>query len=384
MALIDAFKHEFGFAQHLTCFIHVRRNVKDKLREYSISSQLATEILDDVFGKKLGSVYIKGLVDSIDTADFDEKEKMLFVKWRNSEHTSESNIEGFIDWFHRFKSPVVRESMISAVREECGLGSPPMPFTTNSSETANYLLKHKVNYKRNELPVFLDKLQQLIKEQEREFEKAVIGRGKYELRSQYRCWYVPESKWFSMNGKQRELHLKKFAGASLSDIPESDAEIRIGRDVSISSTLSVQVDTFACQVRVPRNCLEGIWNKAAELLKTKDAIVKAPGFSDDSKFVLSYSGKRPHLVVPKKGDTFACDLECPNWKGLGICAHSVAVAELCNKLPQFISEFKHAKKNPNITTLAKATMPKGRGRKGSIAPRKKAKTNTTPIETING
>jgi len=22
-ALIDAFKHEFGFAQHLTCFIHV-------------------------------------------------------------------------------------------------------------------------------------------------------------------------------------------------------------------------------------------------------------------------------------------------------------------------------------------------------------------------
>ena len=52
--------------------------MKDKLREYSISSQLATEILDDVFGKKLGSVYIKGLVDSIDTADFDEKEKMLF------------------------------------------------------------------------------------------------------------------------------------------------------------------------------------------------------------------------------------------------------------------------------------------------------------------
>ena len=103
--------------------------MKDKLREYSISSQLATEILDDVFGKKLGSVYIKGLVDSIDTADFDEKEKMLFVKWRNSEHTSESNIEGFIDWFHRFKSPVVRESMISAVREECGLGSPPMPVS---------------------------------------------------------------------------------------------------------------------------------------------------------------------------------------------------------------------------------------------------------------
>ena len=122
--------------------------MKDKLREYSISSQLATEILDDVFGKKLGSVYIKGLVDSIDTADFDEKEKMLFVKWRNSEHTSESNIEGFIDWFHRFKSPVVRESMISAVREECGLGSPPMPFIHDySCRNCNYLtLSTQVNH----------------------------------------------------------------------------------------------------------------------------------------------------------------------------------------------------------------------------------------------
>ena len=26
--LIEAFKHEFGFSQHLLCSIHVRRNVK--------------------------------------------------------------------------------------------------------------------------------------------------------------------------------------------------------------------------------------------------------------------------------------------------------------------------------------------------------------------
>lgn len=226
--------------------------------------------------KKIGSVHIKGLVDSLDITQFDENEQKLFTKWRNSENTSKSDIEGFIDWFRRFKSPVVRDSMISCVREECGLGSPPMPFTTNASESANFLLKHKVDYKRNELPVFLDKLQELIKEQEREFEKAIIGRGKYELRTQYRSWHIPESKWFAMNSKQREMHLKKFAGASLNDIPECDAGIHIGRDASISSTLSVQLDTFADQVRVPRNCLEGIWNKAAEIPEASDSIVKAP------------------------------------------------------------------------------------------------------------
>lgn len=382
LALIDAFKHEFGFAQHLTCFIHVRRNVKDKLHEYNISSQLSNEVLDDIFGKKMGSVYVKGLVDSTDTDDFDEKVDKLLRKWVDSEHTSASDIEGFINWFQTYKVPVIRDSMIAAIREECGLGSPPAAFTTNASETANYLLKHKVNYKRSELPEFLDKLRQLIQDQQSEVEKAVIGRGKYELRSHYRSWYIPESKWFSMSQSQRTTHLNKFAGASLIDIAESEVnEIRIGRDVTISSTLSVQLDTFASEVRVPRTCLEGIWNKAAELLKTKDAIAQAPGVVD-GYFVLSYSGRRPHLVVQKKGGTFACDSDCPNWKGLGICAHSVAVAEQCSKLPQLVKALKQSKKQPNVTSFAEATMPKGRGRKGSVAPRRKSKPDHTPVETM--
>lgn len=80
--------------------------------------------------------------------------------------------------------------------------------------------------------------------------------------------------------------------------------------------LYLLLDTFADAVRVPQNYLEGIWNKAAELLKTDDAIVPAPGIGADAKFILSYRGKRPHLVIPKKGSIFACDSDCPNWKGI--------------------------------------------------------------------
>lgn len=54
-ALVDAFKHEFGFSQHLTCFIHVRKNIKEKLRECCLSSQSSDEILNDILGKKMGS-----------------------------------------------------------------------------------------------------------------------------------------------------------------------------------------------------------------------------------------------------------------------------------------------------------------------------------------
>ena len=63
--------------------------------------------------------------------------------------------------------------MIRQVREECGLGSPPAPFTTNAYETANYILKHKVNYQRSELPEFLKKLKELIHDQAVEVEKAL-------------------------------------------------------------------------------------------------------------------------------------------------------------------------------------------------------------------
>lgn len=122
----------------------------------------------------------------------------------------------------------------------------------------------------------------------------------------------------------------------------------------------MKIDSFVDSVRVPLNSLEGIWKKASELLKTENAIVPAPVVGTNAKFVLSYRGNRPHLVVPKKGGSFVCDSDCPNWKALSICAHSVAVAEFCHKLPEFVEKFRKSKKSPNLTKFADATMPRGR------------------------
>ena len=149
-ALIDAFKHEFGFAQHLTCFIHVRRNIKEKLRDCCMSNESSDEILSDILGKKMGSVYVKGLVDAQDNKDFEVKMDKLIDKWRSFSQSSSSDLESFIGWFLEHKAPVIQQSMICPVREDCGLGSPPLPFTTNACEAANSVLKKKVNYQRNE------------------------------------------------------------------------------------------------------------------------------------------------------------------------------------------------------------------------------------------
>ena len=148
-----------------------------------------------------------------------------------------------------------------------------------------------------------------------------------------------------MSTSQRELHLQKVLNASvcetssLSDDTCDQSSSCLGRNLTLGSSLSVSVDAVAGSVRVPLNCLEGIWNKAAELLRTDGAIVFSSRCWQGCKIyiVLSYTGQKPHLVVPKKGGSFACDQDCPNWKGLKICSHSVAVADLCGKLPEFIT-----------------------------------------------
>ena len=55
---------------------------------------------------------------------------------------------------------------------------------------------------------------------------------------------------------------------------------------------------------------------------------------------------------------FACDSDCPNWKALRICAHSVAVAKMSGKLPVFIERIKKRNKAPSFSKFAEATMPR--------------------------
>ena len=66
----------------------------------------------------------------------------------------------------------------------------------NASESVNALLKHKVDYKKNELSIFLDKLKEVIDDQERELERAVIDRGKYQFSSEFKHLIKQENNWF--------------------------------------------------------------------------------------------------------------------------------------------------------------------------------------------
>lgn len=217
-ALFDAFSHEFRYAVRLTCFIHFRQNVKRKLQELNYPGSDIKEILDDLFGCRQGSTLSEGLVDSSSEEEFDGKLSVLEEKWEKLGGSLES---GIYEWFVQYKASTMKSTMIKNVREEAGLGVPPEPFSTNASETVNSIIKAHVLYKSSQLMEFVAKLKEVIDEQEREIERAVIGRGKYEFKEEYSHLKVSEVKWFKMSKEEREAHLKKVSQARLSSMSYS-------------------------------------------------------------------------------------------------------------------------------------------------------------------
>ena len=143
--------------------------------------------------------------------------------------------------------------------------------------------------------------------------------------------------------------------------------------------LSVDVSDFSASVLIPSPVLDAIWNKASELLRDDGSLCMVPGGNRKDRIVKSTSSSRPHFVTAKKAGQYVCDGECPNWKSLKICSHSVAAAEHNGDLGAFIQWLKKVKTAPSITKLVTTTMPKGRGRKGCAPPRKKMKK--VPVAT---
>ena len=215
VALYQAFKHSFPHSIHLLCSIHARRNLKSKFTEIGVSQATQQIIIGDIFGKQIGTQYMEGLFDAVSDVQYEEGLHSLCEKWRSLDSHKGGPLHTFIDWFMKYKSSTLREGMLRPIRVQAGLGDPPSVFMTNASESINALLKNKVEYRKNELPVFLDQLKEAIDEQEREVERAVIDRGKYRFRSDYRYLVKHESNWFKMTASQRQAHLNKVSKAVL-------------------------------------------------------------------------------------------------------------------------------------------------------------------------
>lgn len=76
---------------------------------------------------------------------------------------------------------VVQNNMLKPIRMSAGLGNPPEPFYTNDVASLNKVIKHQVKYKSQELPQFVLSMKEMIENQKKDIEKAIIGIGEHRL-----------------------------------------------------------------------------------------------------------------------------------------------------------------------------------------------------------
>ena len=130
------------------------------------------------------------------------------------------------------------QDMLRPIRLNAGLGNPPEAYYNNMPKSANKVIKMGVDFRKNEMTEFNDKMEKVIQQQRRDCESAEINRGPYALANEFLHLQMSPDKWFSLNARQRESHLKKF----WAELPAKDL---LGQNDDEDAT-------FSC-LRVPRS-----------------------------------------------------------------------------------------------------------------------------------
>ena len=117
------------------------------------------EYIQEIFGfVDSDNAVHKGLVDSYTSEEFDVRLQALQFKWDSRElkcfasHKSHSPL--FYMWFTKHIADICRNHTLRSLREDVGLGCPPMAFRTNNSESINAILKDCVGFKKQKWAVF--------------------------------------------------------------------------------------------------------------------------------------------------------------------------------------------------------------------------------------
>jgi len=88
----------------------------------------------------------------------------LKVRWDEQEHSIHPAQEPyFYQWFVKNEAVVIKTSMLASVRMKAGLGSPPIPYTTNRNESMNKVVKQSADYQKLSWIQLTEKMFNLIK-----------------------------------------------------------------------------------------------------------------------------------------------------------------------------------------------------------------------------
>ena len=99
-------------------------------------------------------------------------------------------------------------SIICPVQTEAGLGNPPIEFSINDVEAANFMVKYDLHFDPHKPHVFIESVKDVIETQYRN-EDRVFGKGLYRLRKGFEHFLVNNLKWSSITVVQRLNKIKE-------------------------------------------------------------------------------------------------------------------------------------------------------------------------------
>lgn len=177
----------------------------------------------------------------------------------------------------------------------------------------------------------------------------MIAWGKYCLRQEYKHLAISETKWFSVT---RDQHIREVGLTPVSDVVELE-EGECADESAAASTRSMPFEGMQNNCWRQKGLLHQLLAKVQIHVWFKVVQASSPTWSSPSVMALPMNVPS---IVP---------VECvPKRKPL---QKSTVISQ---------SLLLHFKKAPNLTKLATATMPKGRGCKGGKAPPKRKKSET--------
>ena len=179
---------------------------------------------------------------------------------------------------------------------------------------------------------------------------------------------VPLNVWSAMTTQEKQKHLAKLlsvksTGASAIAFDLEDQEP--GSSGCTEKTLTI--GNFE-DSGLPE-CLRGSWINASKIVELQGT---ANHPNDPSKRItVSLSGPTTHTIqIGKRRNKTTCDENCPRFREMAICCHTIAVAHFEGSLNKFYSL--------PVDRLVRSAIPIGTGKKANERASRRRRNNNGP------
>ena len=342
----------------LLCYLHSKKNVKEKLRRLGLSQALSGRIIEDIYAKGTGLLW------SNSKKEFDARVAHLMQDWHRLE-ASERKVPEFVEYFCKCKLEDMRERMAKYVVHELGLGEEP--YLQNISEAMNSMLKEWNNFIPQELDRFVLSLYDFQESQNMETELAWFGLSdKWEVSDAFKQ-HMPRQEYGEMTVEERKNVMKQIS--KLCPDPHAYKQCKNFKFTpSSSSSSSSTSSTHHPSRSVDLGQLEGQFSseELSSLSEKAKALIHNKGLREGfqmGSFLVDSGASLPCKVQLLKSGKCSCS--CSFFSRNNICHHCVAVAIHTERVEQIVASFP----GRSLTRVSTSSAPKSVGTK--VPPRKR-------------